>query len=132
MSNSINFKYDLIAVGIGGIFGAIGRYSVSFLFMEMNGFPYATLTVNMIGCFLLSYLLNNKPFKTKVNLRVFLGLSTGLIGSFTTFSTFSIETIELLDASFFLATFYAFLSVVGGLIFCYIGFYLASRRGGSI
>jgi len=132
MSNSMNFRYELIAVGIGGIFGAIGRYSVSFLFLELNGFPYATFTVNMMGCFLLSFLLNNKQFKTKVNPKIFLGLSTGLIGSFTTFSTFSIETIELLGASFFLATFYVFLSVVGGLIFCYIGFYLASRRGDSI
>src|SRR5699024_12007511 len=66
----------------------------------------ATFTVNMMGCFLLSFLLNNKQFKTKVNPKIFLGLSTGLIGSFTTFSTFSIETIELLGASFFLATFY--------------------------
>src|SRR5690625_2929921 len=113
MSNSMNFRYELIAVGIGGIFGAIGRYSVSFLFLELNGFPYATFTVNMMGCFLLSFLLNNKQFKTKVNPKIFLGLSTGLIGSFTTFSTFSIETIVLLGASFFLATFYVFLSEIG-------------------
>lgn len=122
---------QVLAVGIGGIFGSIGRYSVSLLFAGVSGFPYTTLTVNLIGCFFLSFLLINKQIKSKLKPEVFIAVGTGLIGSFTTFSTFAIETIELLETSFILAAFYVFISVIGGLILCYLGFRATSGRRGT-
>lgn len=124
----MKLSQKLLAVGIGGVIGAVGRYTISLAFLEGGGFPFATLIVNLIGCFFLSYLLNNARIKSILSPEVFLGLGTGLIGSFTTFSTFAVETIELVQVSFFLAVFYVFISVIGGLILCYLGFKTASRR----
>src|SRR5699024_12508053 len=119
---------QLLAVGIGGILGAMGRYTVSLLFTSSTDFPFATLTVNLIGCFFLSYLLNNEQIKSRLKPEAFIALSTGLICSFTTFSTFSVVTIELMTRNFFLAAFFVVISVFGGLGLCYLGFKVAYRR----
>jgi len=128
MWDSMKIGGQLLAVGIGGMLGAMGRYTVSLLFTSSTDFPFATLTVNLIGCFFLSYLLNNKQVKSRLKPEAFIALSTGLIGSFTTFSTFAVETIELMTRNFFLAAFYVVLSVIGGLGLCYLGFKVAYRR----
>ncbi|RDW18671.1 fluoride efflux transporter CrcB [Oceanobacillus arenosus] len=116
-----------LAVAIGGIIGAVGRYSISVLFSG-TGFPYATLTVNFIGCFFLSFLMNHDAIKKKLPPEVFTALTVGVISSFTTFSTFAVETIELLTSSLGLAITYIIISVLGGLICCYIGFMIAARK----
>lgn len=117
-----------IFIGIGGMFGAVARYSVSMIFAETNGFPYATLSVNLMGCFLLSFLLNHNKFKQKLSVELRAALGTGVIGSFTTFSTFALETIELWNNSMLLALAYILLSIFGGLGFCYFGFILANHE----
>lgn len=128
MSDSINFSKQILAIGIGGMIGATLRYAISLLFMSSTGFPYATLIANLIGCFLLSFLLNNAYLKSKLSQVIYLALGTGMIGSFTTFSTFAVETIHLSQTNLFLAGFYIFLSVIGGLISCYLGFKIAQER----
>lgn len=117
-----------LAVGVGGMIGAIGRYSISFLFNSNAGFPYATLTVNLIGCFLLSFLVNDKSIKQRLAPSIFTAFGTGIIGAFTTFSTFAVETIELWDTNALIAISYIFLSVCGGLFCCYGGYKLATRN----
>lgn len=117
-----------LAVSVGGMVGAIGRYAVSLFFEPSAGFPFATLTVNLIGCFLLSFLLNQPAIKRKLPAMIFLALGTGLIGSFTTFSTFAVETIELWDTHGLIALSYILLSVCGGLGGCYGGYKLAIRN----
>jgi len=119
-----------IAVGVGGMIGAVGRYGVSMLFVEdsYHSFPYATLTVNLIGCFLLSFLTNHAIIKRKLSPEVFTAVGTGIIGAFTTFSTFAVETIKLSDAQPFMAIAYVLLSILGGLVFCYGGYQLAGRK----
>lgn len=116
-----------VLIGIGGMIGALARYSFSIIFAGMDGFPYATLVVNLIGCFLLSYLLNYDKIKQRLSPEIRVALSTGVIGSFTTFSTFALETIELWSNHGLLALTYMFLSICGGLAFCYIGYKLANR-----
>lgn len=128
MSDRINLKKQLLAVGIGGILGACLRYSVSLLFMEISGFPFATLTVNVIGCFVLSFLSNSEQIKNLLPPHFLTALTTGLIGAFTTFSTFAVETVELMAINVTLAFVYVLLSVIGGLIFCYLGVKLAQKR----
>lgn len=117
-----------LAVAIGGMIGAVGRYSISVLFNNNTGFPYATLTVNFIGCFFLSFLMNHVAIKKKLSPEVLTALTVGVIGSFTTFSTFAVETIELLTSSLGLAITYIIISVLGGLICCYTGFKAATRK----
>jgi CrcB protein len=87
-----------MSVFIGGGLGASLRYWLSGLVPQYLGsaFPYGTLAVNAIGCFVLGILMTSIGDRLIIhsNLRVF--LTIGLIGGFTTFSTFSYETIALL------------------------------------
>lgn len=69
-----------------------GRYCISLLFGDTDGYPFATLTVNLIGCFLLPFLLNHPNVKQKLAPELLTALTVGLIGSFTTFSTLAVET----------------------------------------
>ncbi|SHF87340.1 fluoride efflux transporter CrcB [Ornithinibacillus halophilus] len=127
MSDSVNWKY-LLAVGIGGMFGAIGRYFLSIIIVTNELFPYATLTANLLGCFLLTYVMNHSILKQKISPEFFAGLTIGIIGSFTTFSTFSIETLELIQQSTTLALVYVVGSIFGGLLCCFIGYKFAIRK----
>src|SRR5699024_12310256 len=88
--------------------------------------PFATFTVNLIGCFLLSCLSNYT--KSNIHPTLFIGLSTGLIGAFTSFATFTVETVELAHTNLSLALFYIFISIFGGLFCCYLGFRIANKR----
>ncbi|MEC5424986.1 fluoride efflux transporter CrcB [Virgibacillus sp. C22-A2] len=117
-----------IAIGIGGMLGAVGRYSISTLWAGGYGFPYATLTANLIGCFLLSFLLNHNAIKKKLSPIIFASLSIGIIGAFTTFSTFAVETVELWSTSAFIAISYILISIAGGLTCCYGGYKFALNK----
>ncbi|CAN7406784.1 fluoride efflux transporter CrcB [Rossellomorea sp. LjRoot5] len=79
-------------VAIGGFFGAMSRFGISRLFKKYDhsDFPYATLFVNLVGSFLLGYLIGSEIAETGILL-----LGTGFLGSFTTFSTFKLENIQL-------------------------------------
>lgn len=127
MSEVVSGKL-LLFVGIGGMIGAIGRYCITLLFSE-PGFPVATLLVNLLGCFLLTYLLNHQVLVRKFSKEMMAALTTGLIGSFTTFSTFALETMDLIiHRSIGLATLYFTLSLVGGILCCFAGLKLTNRR----
>jgi fluoride exporter len=90
-------RYLLVAVG--GAFGSVARYWVAGVAPRLWGeaFPYGTLVVNVLGSFLISLVMGVALSTTliPVNLRVF--LTTGIIGGFTTYSTFNYETLALLQ-----------------------------------
>lgn len=99
--------FKLLVVGIGGFAGAISRYLVSGLAHRFfdGRFPYGTLLVNLIGCFVIGltmYLVQSRGLFSS-NVRLF--LTIGLLGSFTTYSTFAYETFEMLLDQRFLAAF---------------------------
>ncbi|MUK89975.1 CrcB protein [Ornithinibacillus sp. L9] len=121
MSTSISLKL-VFAVGIGGMIGAISRYSIALVIVEDSIFPFATLIANLIGCFLLSYLLNHHLLKDKLTPELFTALTTGVIGSFTTFSTFAVEVITTWNTSILLAIIYLTSNLFGGLALCYVGY----------
>ena len=87
----------LLAVAAGGALGAVGRYLVVVQVGHWlgTGFPYGTIVVNVIGSFLLGVLieLTALVWSPSLELRGFLVL--GILGAFTTFSTFSMDTILL-------------------------------------
>ena len=82
---------------IGGGIGAILRYSLSGLIQKQSGslFPYGTLAVNLIGALIIGFLWElSQNITISVNIRIFIFM--GLLGAFTTFSTFSLETLNLI------------------------------------
>lgn len=90
---------NLLLAGLGGCLGAMGRYGLSTLTQRWAGsplFPVGTLTVNVLGCFLIGLLAGISEVRGPMvqHLRMF--LIAGLLGGFTTFSAFGFETVELL------------------------------------
>ncbi|MFC7442470.1 fluoride efflux transporter FluC [Laceyella putida] len=106
---------SIIAVAVGGFIGTLLRYAVSCWYPAYL-FPWDTLMVNLIGSFGLGLLTHASGLSLHPQVR--LGLGTGLIGSFTTFSTFSAEWLSL---PFPWAIGYGSLSMLGGLGCAWLG-----------
>ncbi len=91
---------QLISIAIGGATGALCRYGMSngIYFLLGRGFPYGTLAVNVLGSIIMgsAYVLMIERMNVSPELRA--GITIGLLGAFTTFSTFSIETLNLLES----------------------------------
>ena len=90
---------NLVLIGVGGFVGAIARFWLSGRVQDLSGsigFPYGTLVVNLAGCFLLgvlSYLVDARGLFSPEARSL---LIVGLLGAFTTFSTFSSESLNFL------------------------------------
>lgn len=119
-----------LSVAFGGFLGAIARASSSqFLPGEGTPFPIGTFIINLIGCFFLSYLIHLPSFQKRWPLYIRTGITTGFIGSFTTFSTLSVESLQLLQHNQWeVMASYLLLSVLGGFIFVHFGLLMASKR----
>ena len=117
---------DILLVGAGSFFGGIARYLISLAMRGMSAaFPWATMTANIVGCLLIGILwavLNRCNASHQLNLL----LAVGFCGGFTTFSTFSKESLSLLQAgNYFTFILYALGSVVLGIIAVALGYALA-------
>jgi CrcB protein len=90
---------QLLYIGIFGAFGCVSRYMVSGWVLGAMGtaLPYGTLAVNLVGSFLLGLIMEGSQHSTLFSPEVRLGMTVGFMGGFTTFSTFSYETIRLLE-----------------------------------
>ena len=116
---------DIIVVAIGGGVGASARFILSTLLSKASlasSFPIATLCVNILGCFIAGALLGlSEKFEfLSPTLRLF--LFTGILGGFTTFSAFGLETLTLLkQGAWMSATGYASLSVCFGIVAVWLG-----------
>lgn len=106
-------------IGLAGAIGAISRYLISIMMLTDAVFPLATLLVNLTGCYALAFIMS-RTLPITDNLKSAIG--TGFIGSFTTFSAFSVETLTMIDNDYIgLAMLYIMLSVVGGIILSNLG-----------
>jgi fluoride exporter len=119
---SIMIKYLIVSGGaaIGGAF----RYWLSnfvYKFLPTN-FPYGTLTVNVLGSFIIGFVMFSLYEKELISQDLRLFLTVGFCGGFTTFSTFSFETINLIKNTEFL---FASLNILLNVFFCLAGTYLA-------
>ncbi len=116
-------KTNLLCVGLGGFLGAILRALTGIFiskFPTLLFFPFATLLVNVIGSFLIGIFLTLPLITSNPNLKSF--LTAGLLGGLTTFSTFSFDTLTLIENQRFIAAgLNLFLNIVTALIFCYLG-----------
>ncbi len=120
--------YNILVIGLGGFFGAISRFIISkqMALLLGDGFPYGTLLVNVVGSFLLGFLSRYLLEHFIVSELVRVSLLIGFLGAFTTFSTFSYESIMLLqDGDFIKAGVNILGNVVLCLILCFVGFQFA-------
>ncbi|MEO4052367.1 fluoride efflux transporter CrcB [Solibacillus sp. CAU 1738] len=110
----------MILVAIGGFFGAIVRYFISSL-LRIQTFPIATFIINITGSILFGIVVGLDVSKTWYYL-----LATGLLGAFTTFSTFSFETIQLFEKrQYFKAVFYVISTSSIAIFGVWFGYLLA-------
>lgn len=90
---------QILAIMLGGGLGALARFFVSTSVNEKlaSGFPYGTLTVNVIGSFVMGFLAMWLVEHLELNPLMRLAIFVGFLGAFTTFSTFSMETLNLFE-----------------------------------
>lgn len=118
---------NVLAVGTGGFIGAILRYSVGRVISTPSGFPFGTLVINLLGCLFLAWFFTITAKRLNINANLKLAIGTGFTGAFTTFSTFSVETLNLLRSNqILIALLYVLVSILGGITFALLGAKLAS------
>ncbi len=112
----------------GGILGTLARYFLSLLTHQVLGtaFPYGTVLVNLIGCFIIGFLTSISQEKCLLDQNSRLLLIVGFCGAFTTFSTFMFETATLIKyGEIIKALFNVLISVFIGFLVFRAGVFLA-------
>ncbi|NNF47532.1 MAG: fluoride efflux transporter CrcB [Desulfofustis sp.] len=119
----------ILAVALGGAIGSVGRYLTSLAIesYSTSRFPYETLTANLVGCFFIGLLwgyLERMSISNEFRLFLF----TGVLGGYTTFSTFARENIQFFKAGEpFSALAYILISNVIGLTLVAAGFLISTQ-----
>jgi len=108
---------QLIAVAAGGAGGAVMRWLVASGIQRMAGgsFPWGTLIVNALGSFMLGFLFVWLIERSSASELIRLAITVGFLGAFTTFSTYSLESIRLLQEGAFTL---AFGNIIGQVMLC--------------
>jgi len=113
----------ILLIAAGGSIGAVLRYLISEIVYRFTSptFPWGTLTVNLLGCYLIGLAWQySEMYMVSTGTRIF--VLTGILGAFTTFSTFSLETLTLLrDGEIKMAVLNQIVSVSFGLILVIAG-----------
>ncbi|MBS4150256.1 fluoride efflux transporter CrcB [Pseudomonadota bacterium DY0742] len=118
----------LLAVALGGIVGTLMRFGISLWVSNQwpRHFYFATLTVNLAGCLIIGFLYAHFLARPEVSPELRGALIIGFLGSLTTFSSFSLDSLRLLESGQVLtALLYTSGSVVGGLLAAWAGLALA-------
>lgn len=121
---------QLFAIAAGGAAGAVFRFWVSSGIYGLFGrsFPFGTLVVNVVGSLLMGFLYIMLLERMTVAPEMRAALLVGFLGAFTTFSTFSIETLNLIEqADFLKAGLNIVFSVTACLLACWFGFLLGRQ-----
>ncbi len=121
--------YPMASVALGGALGSVARFVLGALFPRAaSGFPWATLCINVIGSFFLGFLLRYFA-QSDVHPALRLGLTIGFCGGFTTFSTFSLETVRLMQTGQSTrATMYVVASVLLSVVATFAGLFAGRQR----
>ena len=111
---------NIFLIGFGGALGAISRYLINGIFSAItsNEFPFATLSVNVIGCFLIGLVLGlTLPYKDST----YYFFIIGFLGSFTTMSAFSHQVLLMLNSNSIYAVSYIIMTIILTILATYIG-----------
>lgn len=128
---------DYLAVAVAGFFGAIARKLMGLIvvYPKTSLFPVNTLLINLTGCFVLSFFMNITLHRLKVNPNIRLAFGTGFLGAYTTFSTFTLETVNLArNGHVFGSVLYAAITALGSVAMAWLGLAMsryAYRQEGS-
>ena len=114
---------DCIVVGVGGFVGAVCRYLIGMIpLKEGCTFPIKTFLINIAGSFLIGIVAALAMKTESLDSRTVLFLKVGICGGFTTFSSFALETTDLMkDGKMHLAAIYTVLSVTLGVLAVFAG-----------
>lgn len=128
MSNAPAVR-NLIAISLGAIAGALSRYYLTLWFAQRYGinFPYGTFLINLTGCFAMGFFITlaGEGVMT-ISPEVRLLIATGFLGSYTTFSTYGLDTVTLVSARRLMSAMYYWLgSALLGIISVQLGVLLA-------
>ncbi len=123
---------EFVLIGAGAVLGANLRYWITVVVATRLGsiFPYGTLFINISGSFVLGFALTLIASRLQVDPGYRLLIGTGFLGAYTTFSTFSYDTVGLLErGDLFLALLNAGASVFGSILAAYLGVVVARLIG---
>ena len=115
---------EIIFVGAGGLIGALLRYMISLLLVKFSqfGFPFGTFLVNIIGCIVIGFIIGIGFDRHYNVIPIMEFVIIGILGGFTTFSTFGLESFEMLQSNQFKLFFiYVLGSVIFGLMSIRLG-----------
>jgi CrcB protein len=108
-----------VLVGVGGVVGVMARYGIGKATAGTDALIWSTVAINVVGSFLLGLLVAGSWFSTEVRE----GLGVGLLGGFTTFSTFSVQfVLEAEGGRGGVALAYVLASVLGGIAAAWAGY----------
>ena len=119
---------SLLSVAAGGALGALGRYAIS-LIPTKTSFPVLTLITNLIGAILIGFVVGIAADREQVSQNAVLFWKTGVCGGFTTFSTFSLEALNLFSAKAYLE---GGLYIVLSVVFCIFGVFCGKQLAGMM
>lgn len=120
----------ILLIGSGGFLGSVARYGLQQVMHKIipSAFPFGTLLVNIIGCFIIGLIYGSMGKSNWLTEDWKLFLAIGICGGFTTFSSFSYENIKLMqEGQTFQALLYIAASVIVGLAMTYIGILISGK-----
>lgn len=119
---------NVLIAGLGGFAGTIMRYTLNnaiYKWLDAPLYPFGTLTINILGCFFIGLIASLTESRITLTPEIRIFIQIGLLGGFTTFSTFGYETFALLrDGQFVLGLGNVVLQVVIGIFAVWLGYYL--------
>jgi len=125
-----SFSLTILYIALGGIAGTLSRYGLEGWIQSRSatGFPLGTLTVNITGSLLLGFILRIATGTTLITPDVRAALTIGFCGAFTTMSTFSYESVALLnDGDYLRAALYMSVTILGGVAAVMLGAALGNK-----
>jgi len=126
---------QIIFLAVAGALGALSRYALGGLVQRMTGviFPYGTLVINVLGCLVIGYIMQLALTTDVISPNLRLIVTIGFLGAFTTFSTFSYETMKLMEDGAFVSAIINIASNVGlGLLATFLGLWLGRITLGGV
>lgn len=113
---------QVLFVGLGGAVGSVMRYLIGLINLgNTSAFPYKTLIINVVGAFLIGIISVLAANNADISSDVILFIKVGILGGFTTFSTFALETSELMsNGKTICAVLYVILSILLSLVAVYL------------